>query len=127
MTPWAQVKLAWASVRVWVLLGALLGLYLLGRHHGGDEAREKAAKEYAAQLEGTLEAARKNAEQDAADARTEAAIAQALAAERAINQAAAVARVRTLERELASVPGAEVCRLPDGAVQVLEQSLRGGK
>lgn len=127
MTPWAQVKLAWASVRVWVLLGAFLGLYLLGRHHGGEQAREKAAKEYASQLEGTLDKARKQAEQDAADARTEAAIAQALAAERQEQQAAAVARVRTLERELASVPGPEVCRLPEGAVQVLQESLRGGK
>lgn len=127
MNIWAQVKAAWASVRLWVLLGAFLGLYLLGRHHGGEEAREKAEREYKAQLEDTLDAARKQAEEDAARARTEAAIAQALAEERAQQQRAAQERVRRLERELASVPGPEVCRLPDEAVQALQDSLRGGK
>ena len=120
-----QIKIAWASVRVWVLLGVVLGAYVLGRHHGAESVRVEVQKEYNEKLEDALDRAREQAEKDAADARTEAAIAQALAAERAEQQRAAQERVRGLEKALRSVPGPEVCRLPDEAVEVLQDSLRG--
>lgn len=127
MSTLTQIKLAWRSVRVWVLLGILLGIYLLGRHHGSEAVRVDIQKEYNEKLEDALNNAREQAEKDASDARQEAVIAQALADERAEQQRAAQERVRGLEKALRSVPGPEVCRLPDGAVEVLERSLRGAE
>lgn len=127
----AQLKAAWLAVKAawfwlkWVLvLAALLSLYVKGRADGASACEQKAQEQRTAAAEAEVARAVKQAEQDAAQARQDAAVAQARADEREKARSAAQARVRTLEAQLASVPGPEVCRLPTDALNTLKGSMK---
>ena len=121
---WLAVKAAWFWLKWVMVLAALLSLYVKGRADGASACELKAQEQRTAAAEQEVARAVKQAQQDAAQARQDAQVAQARAEEREKARLAAQARVRSLEGQLASVPGPEVCRLPDEALKTLKGSLK---
>ena len=118
---WAQVKPYLWAIKLALVLGACLTIYIKGRADGAHACEKKAEKQHTEALEKEIKRATKKAAQDAAQARQDAEVAQEAARIRQEQAIAAEGRARRLEALLGKQPD---CRLTDDALDVLRESMK---
>lgn len=118
---WAQVKPYLWAIKIALVLGAFLALYMKGRADGAHACEAKSDQEQTDALEREIKRATKQAKEDAIQARQDAAAAQEAAKLRQEQAIAAEGRARRLEGLLGKQAD---CRLTDDALDVLKESMK---